>query len=272
MTRPTPYGWFHLLFMAATLTSVFLLVRYVRRPGNRQLDTVLLAYAVPALLLEVVKQVIWSLDYDAAANIASWDYQWYAAPFQLCTMPAYICLIAVFLKPGKTKDALLSFLAYFTILGSITVFFIPGNCFVPTIEVNIHSMWLHCGSLVISLFLLMSGTVDIDFRSVRRGFVVFLICAGTALAMDLIVVNTGIAGGDTFNMFYISPYFISSLPVFDTIQQSVPYPVFLATYIAVMFAGGTLVFGAAFWIKRLLARGRSIRRPANVTGPGTPRP
>ncbi|NCC66606.1 MAG: hypothetical protein EOM14_00225 [Clostridia bacterium] len=242
MVRPQPYGWFHLTWMALTAAAIFILAKNRRKAGEKQLNALLIIYAVPTLILEITKQVIWSYSFDAAAGLGYWDYQWYAAPFQLCTMPAYVGIIAAFLKPGKTKNALLSLLAYFTIWGSVMTFFIPNSCFVETIEVNIHTMWLHCGSLVVSVYLLMTGAVKNELRSVRRGFFVFLICAGTALAMDVAMKLSGVIGEDTFNMFYISPYFISSLPVFDDIQQAVPYVVFLAVYVVSFLLGALAVF------------------------------
>ena len=74
----------------------------------------------------------------------------------------YICL---FLKKGKIRDSLLSFLAFFTILGSISTILLPESCFVEDILVNIHTMWLHCGSFVVSVYLLMSGTVEINKKN-----------------------------------------------------------------------------------------------------------
>ena len=69
-----------------------------------------------ALLLEVLKQIIWAFNYDALSGIVTWDYEWYAFPFQLCSTPIYVSLICLFLKKGKFRDALFSYLSYFTIL------------------------------------------------------------------------------------------------------------------------------------------------------------
>ena len=58
-----------------------------------------------------------------------------------------------------------------------------------------------------------------------------------------------ILNGETFNMFYISPYFISELPVFDTIQKSVPYIVFLSLYVFAITMGASLIYGISYIIK-----------------------
>ena len=259
MVRPQPYGWFHLTWMALTAAAIFFLAKNRRKAGEKQLDALLFIYAVPALLFEITKQIIWSYNFDAATGVGYWDYQWYAAPFQLCTMPAYICLISALLKPGRTKSALLSFIAYYTIWGSIMVYFIPNSCFVETIEVNIHTMWLHCGSLVVSVYLLMTGTVKNELRSVKLGSFVFLICVGAALAINVSAKLNGVIGDDTFNMFYISPYFISSLPVFDDIQQAVPYVLFLASYVIILMLGALTVFFAVKLIQYAMSVSRRKR-------------
>ena len=69
--------------------------------------------------------------------------------------------------------------------------------------------------------------------------------------MNIIIYNTGILNGETFNMFYISPYFISTLPVFDIIQQNVPYITYLLIYILAIATGGLIILGISMLIKRV---------------------
>ena len=60
-----------------------------------------------------------------------------------------------------------------------------------------------------------------------------------------------ILNGETYNMFYISPYFISTLPVFDIIQQNVPYILYLLIYIIVISIGAATIFEIAYFIKKM---------------------
>jgi hypothetical protein len=60
-----------------------------------------------------------------------------------------------------------------------------------------------------------------------------------------------VLNGEAFNMFYISPYFISELPVFNVIQQKVPYIVFLLTYVVALSLGSSVIFFAAKGIEAL---------------------
>ena len=253
MPRPAPWGWFHLMWLGLTFAAIFVLWLLRKRQGERQLKTVLLVYGITALVLEVTKQIIWSFNY--ADGAAVWDYQWYAAPFQLCTTPIFASLIAAFLK--DCPRALFSYLAFFTILGSISTMLMPDSCFVETIEINIHTMWLHMGSFAVSVYLLMSGNVKLDFKSLLRGFYVFLGFAAVADIINIIVYKSGILHGETFNMFYISPYFVSSLPVFCDIQPKVPYAVYLFLYVFAIGMGGAIVFGICKCIEKIALKIKS---------------
>lgn len=240
MEEPKAFGWFHLLWIFIVIFSLFILYKFKNKYCEKQLKIVLFIYGFGALVLEIIKQVIWSFNYEN--GIVLWDYQWYAFPFQLCTTPIYVSLICLFLKDNKLRKSLLSYMAFITILGSITTIIMPDSCFVETIEVNIHTMWLHCGSLVLSIYLVMTKEVELNFKNFINAFVVFLMFVCLAECLNIVVFNSGILNGKTFDMFYISPYFISDLPVFNQIQENFPFVVFLISYILVIFIGAFVIY------------------------------
>ena len=143
-------------------------------------------------------------------------------------------------------------MAYITILGSIATMLMPDSCFVSDILVNIHTMWLHLGSFVVSIYLLMSGEIKINIQALKSAILVFLIFVGIAEFMNIVIYNLGILNGETFNMFYISPYFISTLPVFDIIQENVPYLVYLIIYIWALIIGGIIIYGVSMLVNKIL--------------------
>ena len=251
METPKPFGWFHLMWISLTIISILILYLLRKKYNEKQLKIVLGTYGIIALILEITKQIIWSFNYDGVTNIITWDYQWYAAPFQLCTTPIFVSLICLFLKDNKLRKALLSYLCYITILGGFFTIILPESCFVKTIEINIHTMWLHCGSFVVSIYLLMSKEVEINKKNLLMSFIVFLAFVVIAQVLNIFIYNSGILNGETFNMFYISPYFISTLPVFDIIQQNVPFILFLLIYIGVIFCGSVLVYYISYAVSLL---------------------
>ena len=58
----------------------------------------------------------------------------------------------------------------------------------------------------------------------------------------------------TFNMFYISPFYVSSLPFFRDIQPKVPYPAFLFLYVLAFCLGAAAVWFAAFAVRKLFKK------------------
>lgn len=239
MERPSSYGWFHFMCIGISITLIVILLFLRKKYSEKQLKIVIGLYSIITLILEALKQISWSFNYSE--GMITWDYQWYAAPFQLCTTPLYVCLICLFLKKGKLRDYLFDYLVFFTILGSISTMIYPESCFTSEILINVHTMVLHCGSFVVSCYLVMNKLVKIKIKELFNGYKVFLIFALIALVIDIGIYKSGILNGETFNMFYISPYFISSLPVFNILQEKLPYLVFLFLYFLFIFIGGIII-------------------------------
>jgi len=251
MDTPVPWGWFHWLWILLVILTLIFLYLNKNKYNEKQLKIILGSYGIIALLLELAKQLIWAFNYDLVTNLVTWEFEWYAAPFQLCTTPIYVSLICLFLKKNKFRDSLLSYLAYFTILGSITTILLPDSCFTSDILVNIHTMFLHCGSLVVSIYLLFTKEVEIKYCNVIKGLFVFLGFVIIANSLNIVIYNSGILNGDTFNMFYISPYFISHLPIYGSVQESIPYIFYLMFYIISIFLGADVIYIISLGIKNL---------------------
>ena len=241
--RPKSFGVFHISCTVICIGILMFLCLRKEKDHDKTLKRILLVYGFSALVLEVLKQVTWSFDYS------SMSYSWYAAPFQLCTMPIFVSLIAAFIKKGKVRDSLFSFLAFFTILGSIATMVYPESCFVKTLLVDIHTMVLHLGSFIVSVYLIVKGDAKTNYKRLLSGFIVFLICASLAMILNIIVHN--FITSETFNMFYISPYFTSSLPVFDKVYESVPYLVLLLFYLTMVFIGSIFIYLISFITKKI---------------------
>ena len=245
METPKPYGWFHIMFLMLSFIFIFILYKKRNKYNEKQLKLVLGIYGIISFILELLKQLSWAYDIDTN----TWSYSWYSAPFQLCTMPIYISLICLFLKKSKIRDYLLSFLCFYTILGSIATMIMPNSCFVKDILVNIHTMYLHCGSFVLSIYLLINE-IKPTKQNIIGSFKIFIICVLLALTLDISFYKLGFIGNNTFNMFYISPYYESSLPVFNIIYNKLPYILFLSIYIITLTIGSLIVFFITKQIKK----------------------
>lgn len=251
VTRPVSYGAFHICWLVASIILIIFLAKHKEKNHEKTLKVILATYGIIAFILELLKQLIWAFNYDAITTVVTWDYQWYSFPFQLCTTPIFISLICLFLKKEKLRNNLLSFMTYVTLLGSVATALYPESCFVKTLLVDIHTMYLHIGSLVVSIYLLVKKEVIINFKNVVSAYFVFLVFASIAESLNLVIYHSGILNGETFNMFFISPYFISTLPVYESVQSNYPFILYILFYLITIFIGAVLVFVVAKIVSRI---------------------
>ena len=115
----------------------------------------------------------------------------------------------------------------FSLFGGLVVFLYPNDVFVPLIGINLQTMIHHGLQLVLGIFFIVYNRKRLSFKYFFKGVIVFLITFTTALIFNL-VFHTFV--NETFNMFYISPYFECSLPLLSIVYANVPYVVFLLIY------------------------------------------
>ncbi len=231
------YGWFHLVSLGVVALSVFLLCRFAKNAEGKKLNLILRIFAVSCILFEVYKQLVFSFDYDASTGIGSWDFQWYAFPFQFCSTPMYVALAASFLKDGKVRNALLAYLGTFGLLAGLLVMAYPSNVFIGMIGINIQTMYHHGGQVVMGLYLLLCRKFRIKWSSMLGAAIVFVSMMAAASAMNVCAELSGLE--ESFNMFYIRHGETPALPVYDMLYPDIlSYPVFLILY-AVPFIGAS---------------------------------
>lgn len=244
MNKPELYGsfqasWFQYLSLLLVILGIILAVTRMKGISDQRLNRVLWVFSGLLLGFEVYKQIIFT--YQAQGS-----YPWYIFPFQFCSTPMYVALVAGFLKPGKIKHALLSFLATFGLFAGLAVVIYPATVFVETTGINIQTM-VHHGSMAILGFGLLAHHVELKWKSVLHASLVFLSLMILAMAMNQWH-NHFIQNG-TFNMFFINPLYDNGIPVLMIFQPLVPHHVFLLIYLF----GFTLVAGIVFGFRWLLA-------------------
>ena len=244
METPTSYGWFHLLSFAVTILLSILLPLFYRKRSRDSVRKLVLWVSVTVALLEVYKQINFSFGYE---NGLTFDYAWYAFPFQFCSTPMYVGLLAGLTKKGKVHDAAMAYLGTYALFAGICVMFYPNTVFVDTIGINIQTMICHGSMIAIGCCLLGTGYIKLEHKTILKAIVVFAICVGIAAIMNEIAFRVGLPEGDDFNMFFISPHSAPSLPVYSLVQGVVPFPFCLVIYVA--------AFSLAAYIMLLVAMG-----------------
>ncbi len=251
MQTPTMYGWFHLLFFALSVAAGIWLCYAVRDADGRFVRRFLTVTAIVVIVLEVYKQINYTFHYDGSSITA--DYQWYAFPFQFCSTPMYISLLAGVIPNKKWHSSLCAYLGTFALFAGLCVMFYPAQVFISTIGINIQTMICHGLMITVGIFLLGSGYVKAEHRTICKAIPVFAACMAIAFVMNEIAHLSGLLETETFNMFFISPYCEPSLPVYSLVQAVVPYPLCLVIYIVGFSAAAYIVLLLAMLIKRCCA-------------------
>ncbi len=248
MEKPGLYGWFHLLFFAITiLSTVVLCIRY-KEETPQFVRKVVLIVAIIVAVLEIYKQINYSFSYG---NGITFDFQWYAFPWQFCSMPMYVGLLAGLTKKGKIHEAACAFLATYSIFAGAAVMFYPSSVFIGTIGINIQTMICHGSMITVGVYLLYSGYVKLEHKTLLKALPVFILGVISATIGNELAYYTGLLETETFNMFFISRHCEPSLPVYSIVQAYVPYPFCLILYVAGFTAAAYIVLLSAMGVRKL---------------------
>lgn len=236
METPTMFGWFHILFLILGTLVIIYLCRKYKEADNKKVKKILLICSTIMILFEIYKQINFSFNYEG--NSFYWKYQWYAFPFQFCSTPMYVALLAALTKNKKIENTAYAFLATYGLVGGLSVMLYPSTVFVSVIGISIQTMVHHGLMVVMGLFLLITNRVPYKFSTIINGMKMFLTLIVIALTIDVITYYINIDSG--LEMFFISPFHTSELPVFNMIYENVPYIIFLLSYIFIFTLGSSI--------------------------------
>ena len=173
-------------------------------------------------------------------------YQWWYFPFQLCSVPMYLCLPLAFIKGGKIRDSLLAFLSDYTLLSGVIVFLDTTGMHYGYIPLTIHSFLWH--------FLLIALGVYAGTRKSDRGMpsfigatAVYLVCCILAEAFNL-----SFDRFDIINMFYINPHYYMGQIGFREFLRFLPNRAVIGLYILATVFGASLFH--LFWFRSVHQR------------------
>ncbi|MBQ8579598.1 MAG: YwaF family protein [Oscillospiraceae bacterium] len=240
METPGLYGAYHIIWLAVVIGLTVLACLRGKYATEKKVRWVVFLTAVAVAICEVYKQVVFTFG-DGSGEPG---FQWYAFPWQFCSTPMYIGLLTGVFRKGKVHDALCAYLATYAVFAGTVVMIYPGDVYIDLIGINIQTMICHGSMPVIGAYLLSSGHVKLQPRTILKAVPVFACCVGVALVLNELAYSHGI--GD-FNMFFVSRHVECTLPVYSLVHNAVPFPLNLIIYI--------LGFTAAAFIMLLIAMG-----------------
>ncbi len=253
METPPSFGWFHLMWVAISFLALIPLLRFPKHQNQDHVRRVVLTTAILVIILEVYKQINYSFSYEDGI---AFDYQWYAFPFQFCSTPMYVGLLAGLVKKGKVHDSLCAYLATYAIFAGTAVMIYPNDAFVRTIGINIQTMICHGSMITIGIYLYATGHVKLEHKTICKAMPVFAVTVSMAAVMNEIAYRVGLLETETFNMFFISPYCDPSLLIYSDVQRVVPFPWSLVIYILGFTVAAYLILLIAMGIGKLVQKMR----------------
>lgn len=252
MNEPQMYGWFHILWIAVLACVCALICVFRKKISPKAIDVALIVWGAVLIVLEATKLTLYSFHYDNGT--VTWAFDWGRFPFQFCSTPLYVAIPAGALKKGRIKNALLCFLATFSLFAGLISMFFPSGMFADFIFISLHTMIWHSSMVAVGVMLYVTNTVSTDLFTLLKGFIIFVIFVLVAL-----ILNLCLGHHQFFNMFYISPYEVTPLEVFDIIYQHVPYVIFLIIYIIAFSFASAIVFFAAKGIELAAKKIQTLR-------------
>ncbi len=243
VNEPRAYGLFHVVSLLIILGICALIIFKRHRFTKRTVARFVFTSGIIMLVFEIYKQLV--ITYEPLTD--EWVYELYAFPFQFCSTPTYIALLAFLFYKLKLKtvyEALLSFLATYGMIAAIVVlFFGTGTVLCQTLGINIQTMVHHGLMLIMAVTLLCTNSIPLNKKSLIWATAVFL-----PLLTVAIILNTCIQGLD---LFYVSP---SSTFVYKAISDiffggKLPYLVYLIGYVILFTLGAALILYITHLIK-----------------------
>ena len=126
-------------------------------------------------------------------------YSWSDFPFQLCSIPMYLCVLYYFCR----RRWILQFTMVYSLIGAAASFLVPPATLSPYIVLTVHSLFWHTMLLLIGVFLVCRQSPE-DMRLIRFLPVgtAYLVLSAAAVGFNSLFYN--ISGG-TMNMFFLGP-------------------------------------------------------------------
>lgn len=250
---PKSYGWLHLFFVVVMIAVTILMICKIKKVDNNKLDKIILGFGIMLLVIETYKQLVYTLVLSDDGS-----YQWYAFPFQFCSSPMYVCLIVPLVKNVKVKEALYGYLAFFGTIAGIAVMAYPGDILVDVLSISLHSLIWHSSMVVLGIFIITKRNYGVKIKEVIPSLFVFYAFVVIAQILNITFYHGFIKDlGDTFNMFFISPYFESTLPVFSIFYQEFGWIVCFILYLIGFSLGSIVVHLIVRGLKKIFDKNES---------------
>lgn len=214
----------------------------------KKTDKISLLVGIIMIISEIIKQLVLTFIVNGGVY-ALWYF-----PFQLCSLPMYLLPLYAICRSKKVKEAILTFLMTYTLVGGIAVFFDQSGLHYTLPILTLHSYLWHIFLIVIGI---NSGLIFIKCqRSRKSSFRPFIQASTIYLISCLIaeIINLSLDDFGNINMFYINPDFKMAQIVFKDLVPVIGNDLTIVVYILATILGAFLFYLAWRSIERCLIK------------------
>ena len=140
----------------------------------------------------------------------------------------------------KRHRILCTFLLDFNMMGAVATFIDPSGIFHPYWTLTLHGVLWHLMLIFVGFVIIFSRKADLTTKGFLRTLPLF---AFFCLAAE--VLNSILHRFSAANLFYISPWEMSTQLLFGDIDRTLGRPVGIILYILAMIAGAWLIHNTA---------------------------
>lgn len=227
-----PYGIFHIVFLIVGLLLSFFIAYKLRKTSVKNINKILFGIGIFLFIIELYKQLFYTF------YIGNGNYQYWIFPFQLCSIPIYLCLILPFIKSQKVSQAIYTFLISYNFLGGFISFLEPSGLIHEYYTLTIHAFTWHMLIVLIGLIIGLNKNIRFNVKDFKYDFLLFLTLCGLAFIINLVL---WIPSDGSINMFFVGPA-NSSLIVFKDIALKYGWYVNTPIYLLAVTLGAYLFY------------------------------
>ncbi len=169
-------------------------------------------------------------------------YNWWYFPFQLCSIPMYVCLLLPVVPSPRIQGVLLTFLMDFGLLSGIFTFFDTTGMYYSLPLLTFHSFAWHILLIILGIVAGLTGKADYSGKGFAGSAAFFLACCLLATGFNLVFYPFG-----RINMFYISPRCRMNQIVFRDICKIFGNGAAVTSYLLAILTGAGLLHLAWKW-------------------------
>ena len=239
MEPPPAYGAFHILFTLIGFAVCGFSAWKLRNVNDKVAGRILFFCGLFLTISEVFKQFFY---YFVMMDNC---YSWGDFPFQLCSIPMYMCLIAPWLKPGKLQRGMYSFMVLYNLLGGAISFTEPSGLLHGHWFLTLHACIWHMLLVFVGLLICFSkrgGNQKADYWGATWTFIAL---CGIAFGLNCFV-QFGL--GESMNMFFVGPG-NSPIIVFKQFSEWFGWYINTPIYIFAVCLGAYILFVLIYWIQ-----------------------